>query len=343
MDLRQQRLERLARIGQQPHLGPGMAGDLGRVEVDADHLERIVQAPVHLDPLEARADHERDVDLRPQAMRHREADAERRAAVHHAPAHPAGDHGRAKKLGQLAHQRAGAGSAAADQNHRPLGAVQQLGSARQRLGIGLGRRRGRQQDALGRDPGLACHDVHRHLERGRARPAGGHLGKSLGDQPGGILRRLDARRPFGQAPHDAELIGQLVQQADAAADVARGDLAGEAEDRRAAGIGGGQRRRGVEKARARHDAVGRGPAARRGIAVGHVAGTLLVPGHDRPQPLAGVVQRIEERIVLHARQHEQGVDACASSASSTASPPVMRAICNTSRCPTVPARAPRPI
>ena len=284
-----------------------MARDLGGVEVDPDHLERRVQPPVHLHALETRADGQRDVDLGPEAMRGRDVERELRAPVDHALAHPARDHRRAETFGDFAHERAGTLRPAADEDHRPRGAVQQRRCPLDRLRIGLGRadRGGRRR--LDLEPGVLCHHVHRHLERDRARPAGRHLRERLGDQARGVLRRLDPRGPFGQPLHDPELVRDLVQEADAAADVAGRDLAGEAEHRRARAIGGRERRGRVEEARPRHHAIGARPAARRGIAIRHVARRLLVPGHDHAQAVGQVVERAEERVVLDPGQHEQRV------------------------------------
>ena len=58
---------------------------------------------------------------------------------------------------------------------------------------------------------------------------------------------LDARRPFGQPLQDPELVGDLVQQAEAAADQIGGDLAADAQHRRVGRIGGGERGGGVEQ------------------------------------------------------------------------------------------------
>ena len=285
-----------------------MAGDLDRVEIDPDDLDGVVQPPVGLDALEARADGERHVDLGPQAVRHGQAERERRAVVHDAAAHPAGDHRRAERLRQRAHLRARALSAAAREDHRSRRAVQQLGRAQGRFWIGprIGHLAG--AGHLGGEPCLLRQHVHRHLERHRPRPAGLHPLERLGDQARRLVRRLDARRPLGQALHDAELVGQLMQQAEAAADAVQRHLAGEAEDGGIAGVRRRQRRGGVEKAGAGHDAIGARPTARCGVAVGHVAGRLLVPGDDHAQLLGGIVQRAEQRVVLHARQDEQGVD-----------------------------------
>ena len=118
---------------------------------------------------------------------------------------------------------------------------------------------------------------------------------------------LDPRRPFGQPFEDAELIGDLVQQAKAAPDHVGRDLAADAQDRRVGGVSGGQRRRGVEQPRPRHHRIGPDLAARPRIAERHIGSTLLVPGMDHPQPLAGIVEGDEQRVVLHPRQGEDRV------------------------------------
>jgi hypothetical protein len=107
----------------------------------------------------------------------------------------------------------------------------------------------------------------------------------------------------------AELIRQLVEQAEAAADAAERHLTTEAQHGRVAGVCGRECRCGVEEAGAGDDAVGARAARGRGVAVGHVAGGLLMPGDDHLQALRALVERAEQRIVLHAGQDEQGVDA----------------------------------
>ena len=143
---------------------------------------------------------------------------------------------------------------------------------------------------------------------GRRRP-GQQAAEGFVDQARRLGRRVDAVGPFGEAAHDRELVGQLVQQPDIAADHGLLDLAGERQHRRVHRIGGRQRRRGVEEAGPRHHDVGRRLAARHGVAQRHVGAGLLVPGMDRPDGVGAVVQRVEERIVLHAGQAEERVDA----------------------------------
>ena len=52
-DLRRERVQGQGGVREQRHLRTRVAGDLDRVEVDADHLDRVVQPPVGLHPLEA--------------------------------------------------------------------------------------------------------------------------------------------------------------------------------------------------------------------------------------------------------------------------------------------------
>ena len=98
-----------------------------------------------------------------------------------------------------------------------------------------------------------------------------------------------------------------MQQTEAAPDQVGGDLAADAQDRRVGGVSGGERRRGVEQPRPRHHGIGADLAARPRIAVGHVGRALLVPGMDHPERLAGVVERDEQRVVLHAGEGKDRV------------------------------------
>ena len=112
-----------------------------------------------------------------------------------------------------------------------------------------------------------------------------------------------------QARDDAGLIVDLVQMAELAADIGVGDLADQRQHRRVHRIGGEQRGRGVEQARPRHHRVGLRLAGRERGAERHVGGALLVArvhGADRRSALE---QRVEQVIVLHARQRVDGVEA----------------------------------
>ncbi len=230
------------------------------------------------------------------------------AAVDHALAHAAGHDRRVEHLGDPGDVGARALSAAADHDQRPLRTAQQLGGALDavfvdRAGIGLRGRR-RQHDRCLARPG-----IHRAFEGDGPAPAGQEAAESLVDQSRRLGRCGDAVGPLGQAAHDRELVGQLVQQPDIAADHRLLDLAGEGQHRRVHRIGGRQRRRRVQEAGPGNHYVGRRLAARHRIAERHVGAGLFVTGMYRPDRIGPVVQCVEERIVLHAGQAEQGVDA----------------------------------
>lgn len=118
----------------------------------------------------------------------------------------------------------------------------------------------------------------------------------------------DPRRPFGQPLEDRQLVGDFVQQAETAADQVGRYLPADAQHRRVGRVGGGERRGGVQQARPRHHGKGAGLAGGAGIAQRHIGGGLLVPRVDDADRLAGIVERDEQRVVLHPGQREQGID-----------------------------------
>ena len=124
---------------------------------------------------------------------------------------------RLQPFGQGQHLRPGLGGAAADIDQRLLRACEE----RRRLGDQLLIRRRHRQGRLRvgqRDFGFQRHDVERHFERDRAGPAVGKLAEGFVDALARLARVVDARRPFGQALQDRELVRHLVQQPEAAAD-----------------------------------------------------------------------------------------------------------------------------
>ena len=180
------------RRGSRPRAGRGARSR--SVEVDADHLERIVEAPVGLHALEARADRERCVDLGPEAMRRGEVEAELASGRPSRPGPSSPRPRRAEALGPRAHLGARALGAAAGEDHRPRGIVQQLGRAVE----GLRGQHGSPRAAAPRRP--ASTQASRAItsmasERDRARPAGA------------VSRSLGHRRPASSAPRCAPPIG----------------------------------------------------------------------------------------------------------------------------------------
>ena len=95
----------------------------------------------------------------------------------------------------------------------------------------------------------------------------------------------------------------------AAADRGLGDLPDQRQHRRIHAVGGEQRRAGIEQARPRHDRVGLRLAGRERGAERHVGGALLVPGVDRADAVGGLEQRVEQGVVVHARQRVDRVEA----------------------------------
>ena len=130
----------------------------------------------------------------------------------------------------------------------------------------------------------------------------------LFDPVGRILRRIDPCRPLGQRAHDAELIGDFVQETESATDVLLRDLPDQRQHRRVAGMRGGERRRAVEKARARNDGVDLRLAGRHRRAERHIGGALFVPGVDDPDLVLLVIERVHQDVVLHAGHAVQRVD-----------------------------------
>lgn len=88
----------------------------------------------------------------------------------------------------------------------------------------------------------------------------------------------------------------------------RGNLAGDAEDRGIAGVGGRERRRRVQNPGAGHDQAHAWATGRLREAEGHVGGRLLMAGMDDLDRILRVVQRVEDPIELQAGQAEHGID-----------------------------------
>ena len=116
-------------------------------------------------------------------------------------------------------------------------------------------------------------------------------------------------RPLAEPLHDAELVRDFVQLAGALADQAGGYLPGQGKHLGAHGIGSRARGSCVQDARPQHHAEGLRPAACKRCTERHVGGRLLVAGMDGPDGVAGVVNGVEEDIILHTGQAVEGIDA----------------------------------
>ena len=170
-----------------------------------------------------------------------------------------------------------------------------VGRCRPRTGGGRGRPRGDQR-------------VDWHLDCDRPRPPGAKLAEGFVDQS---RNRSGGDRPSGVLRDGAEqpkLIRDLVQRAPADVDQVGTDLARHAQHRRVAGVGSRQACRGVQDTGTGDHGADPLAAADARVAVGHVGGRLLVAGMDYPDSVAGVVERGEEAIELHARQRKERVD-----------------------------------
>ena len=93
-------------------------------------------------------------------------------------------------------------------------------------GSGIGRERRQQFDL-----GLRGQHVGRQFDPDRPRPPGAQLPERLPDDRRRVLRLPIAVRPFGERAQDADLVGDLVQQAVALADGAARDLADQRDHR----------------------------------------------------------------------------------------------------------------
>ncbi|MEI2735734.1 MAG: hypothetical protein V9G24_13615 [Rhodoblastus sp.] len=82
----EQRAHAFGGVGDQRGLGARETVGLGRIDVDAENLEVLVEAPFVLADQQARADAEHDIGLLPQAMADRHGNGQAVAAVDHAAA-----------------------------------------------------------------------------------------------------------------------------------------------------------------------------------------------------------------------------------------------------------------
>ncbi len=97
------------------------------IGIDADDFEILVGAPDRELLVQARADADDDIDLRPHRMAERQGDAERVAAVEHAAAAAITGDGGLQHRRQFGHFGRGILRTAAADDHRVLGGAEQLG------------------------------------------------------------------------------------------------------------------------------------------------------------------------------------------------------------------------
>ena len=228
--------------------------------------------------------------------------------AHHAlAAAEAGDR-RLDQLGERRHLIGCVLGAGADDDQRVARFADQPGDLPDPVGI-RGRRRGDGPVDVEIDPRGLAEDVPWRLDRGRPDAPAVHPPERLRHRPGRFGRMVDAVRPAREAAQGRELVRQLVKLAAAAADQIGHDVAGHAEDRRIGAVGDAERGCRVEHAGPRNHGVDAGPAGRLGIAVGQVAGALLVARGDEAYPVAFAGQRVGEVVHVRAGDAENGVHA----------------------------------
>ena len=110
---------------------------------------------------------------------------------------------------------------------------------------------------------------------------------------------------------EAQLVVDLVQMAVALVDVGLRDLAYEADHRGVHAVGGEECRTGVQHARPRHHGEDLRLAGRQRRAQRHVCRGLLVPRMNDAQAARGMIEGVEQWIVVQAGQGIDGVDAMA--------------------------------
>ena len=111
-----------------------------------------------------------------------------------------------------------------------------------------------------------------------------------------------------QPRNDAGLIVDLMQLPELAADIAIRDLSDQRQHRRIHRIGGQQRGARVEQARPRHHGASLRLAGRQRRAKRHVGRALFVARVNGADAVLRLEQRIEQMIVLDARQRIDRVE-----------------------------------
>ena len=228
-------------------------------------------------------------------------------ADHALAAAEAGDR-RLDQLGERGHLFRGVLRAGADHDQRVARLADQPGDFRDPVGIRQRRRRNGPVDVEIDPRGLSEH-VPRRLDRRRSDASFVHPPERLRHRPGRFGGVVDPFGPAGEAAQGGELVRQFVELAPAAPDQVGHDVAGHAQQRRVGAVCDAERGGRVEHARAGNDGVDAGPAGRLGVAVGQVAGALLVSRGDEPDAVALARERVGEVVHVGARNAENGVHA----------------------------------
>jgi hypothetical protein len=166
-------------------------------------------------------------------------------------------------------------------------------------------RRGRRDRSCGR---AAAPHVHRAFQHGGSWTTGCHRTEGFGDEARGLRRLADADAKIDQTSNDAGLVANLMEMSKPAPDRGLCDLSDQRQHGCVHSIGSKQRSRGIEQPGSRHDGVDLRLGGGEGSTQRHIGRALLVTGVDGAHVVASPEQRIEQRIVVHARQRIDGVD-----------------------------------
>ena len=301
-----QRAQSGADVGMQRHAWRAPARERGFVRVQPHHRQRLVQAPFQLRFAEPRAHGQHRVRLGPQRVSRRQADSQRVAFVDDALRVEVRGGWRLQHLGHAQKLRAGIQRSGPGDDDRILRTAEHARRLPDCVRVGFHRfisAGGFKQRHLA----FAFHHVRRHFQRHRKRGPGMQLPERLRHQLRCVAAARNALGPFRKPLENAELVVNLVQHAPALVDVLRGHLPGQAQHPRVGGVGGGQRRAGIEHAGAGHHAEHAGPAGGGGVAQRHVGRALLVARVDHLDGALVLRQRVEQSVGLPARQPEHRV------------------------------------
>ena len=210
------------------------------------------------------------------------------------------DHRHGETLGQCGQlrPRLGQGDAVADEDHRALRGEQPIRRARH---IGFAGAAAARVEAV---PGwllgylAALHEqVVGHVEVDRARPAAGHGGCRLTHGEGEHLHPCRLEGALHHRLDDVVEVGrmmtvQLLERP--AVELRGGHVGGDGEHRRGVGLRHGQRHDQVGRAGAGGGEGGGRPVRDAEEAIGHMRGGLLVARRDQPDPVAPLVERVEQ-------------------------------------------------
>ena len=301
-----------------PDVGAAVLGDLGRVDVDVDDLR--ARGPfVHhrrQDPLvEPDADGEDEIRLLEgpgrggDAVHARHPDPPGVGRGETAEAHQRRRDGQLGEMAQASQLAVGAADdhAAACIHHWPFGLGDRLrrrGDLAGMAGGGWGLVAGDLRDAAGPRLHVLRPHVDAHVDEHRAGPSGLGDVDRLGERLGQLLRLLDEVAVLDDRESDPDDVGLLER---VGADAVRPDLPGEGDHRNrihiGVGDGGDEVRRPGPRCRGAH----RGPAGDLGVALGGVAGTLLVAREVRTDRRV-IVERVEQWDHRPPGDPEHGVD-----------------------------------